>query len=112
MLDSKPVSTPMVTKSIEKQQEIKIENEPLGENIPYRGAIGCLLYLAKRTRPDIAYAVNMLSRNQTNPTVGNWMKVKRVFRYLKGTLESRVVFEGIVKENEKIISCFCRCQFR
>ncbi|XP_043472928.1 secreted RxLR effector protein 161-like [Leptopilina heterotoma] len=64
-------------------------------NIPYREAVGSLLHLATTTRPDIIYAVNILSRHQINPTEEDWIMVKRVFRYLKGTktLELRYLGE-------------------
>lgn len=54
-------------------------------HVPYREAIGSLLYLAGSTRPDIAFAVNLLSRHQINPTESEWKMVARIFRYLKGT---------------------------
>ena len=50
------------------------------ENYPYREAVGSLLYLANATRPDICYAVNVLSRHQVNPVESDWLMVKRVFR--------------------------------
>ena len=54
------------------------------QNAPYREAVGSLLYLASVTRPDISYAVNVLSRHQVSLTENDWIMVKRVFRYLKG----------------------------
>lgn len=56
-------------------------------NIPYKEAIGQLLYLSARTRPDISIAVNALSRHVFNPLPVHWTAIKRVFRYLKGTSE-------------------------
>ena len=43
-----------------------------------------MLYLAG-TRPDNAYAVNVLSRHQINPMEQEYNTLERVFRYLKGT---------------------------
>ena len=43
------------------------------------------MYAAMATRPDIAFAVSILSRFSGNPGVEHWTAVKRVFRYLKGT---------------------------
>lgn len=92
--EAHPQKTPMVTTQVanreRKLREENFNNEILKEtetreNVPYREAIGSLLYLAGATRPDISYAVNVLSRHQTNPTEGDWQMVKRVFRYLKGT---------------------------
>ena len=53
--------------------------------IPYKSAMGSLLYLTSGTRPDLAAAVNTLCRYSQNPTLEHWEGVKRVLRYLKGT---------------------------
>ncbi|KAJ8892255.1 hypothetical protein PR048_004835 [Dryococelus australis] len=45
-------------------------------------AVGSLLYLSNRSRPDITYEVNMTSRKVENPTVHEVKKFKRVFWYL------------------------------
>lgn len=55
------------------------------QNRLYREAVSSLLYLTNATRPDISYAVNVLSRHQVNPTVNEWNMAKRVFQYLRGT---------------------------
>ena len=54
-------------------------------NTLYREAVGSLMYLANATRPDILYAVNILSRHQINPTTDDWKMVERVFQYPNGT---------------------------
>ena len=53
--------------------------------IPYRSAIGSLMYLATCTRPDIAAAVSSLSRFNNNPGLPHWDGVQHLLRYLKGT---------------------------
>ena len=53
--------------------------------IPYRSAIGSLMYLATCTRPDIAVAVSSLSRYNANPGMAHWEGVQHVLRYLQGT---------------------------
>jgi hypothetical protein len=53
--------------------------------VPYKQAIGSLNYLATRTRPDIAFAVNRAARAMQNPKEKDWIAVKRIFRYLQGT---------------------------
>ena len=40
------------------------------------------------------YAVNVLSRHQSNPTSNEWQMVERVFRYLKGTKGLGLTFVG------------------
>ena len=53
--------------------------------IPYKSAIGSLMYLAVCTRPDIAAAVSSLSRFNANLGMAHWEGVQHVLRYLKGT---------------------------
>lgn len=82
--------TAQVANRKRKLREDNINNDILVatetiKNVPYREAIGSLLYLAGATRPDISYAVIVLSRHQISPTESDWLMVKRVFRYLKGT---------------------------
>uniref|UniRef100_A0ABD2XS88 CCHC-type domain-containing protein n=1 Tax=Trichogramma kaykai TaxID=54128 RepID=A0ABD2XS88_9HYME len=67
---------------------------------PYREVIGSLLYLAGVTRPDIAYAVNLLSRRQVAPTVGDFQEVKRILRYLRGTTNEGLVYRANESDTE------------
>lgn len=59
------------------------ENKLLGNEIPYRQAVGSLIYLATATRPDLAYAISIVSENLENPRTSDWCAVKRIFKYLK-----------------------------
>ena len=54
-------------------------------NIPYASVVGSLMYAQVCTRPDIAYAVGMLGRYQSNPGLEHWKAAKKVLRYLQGT---------------------------
>ena len=54
--------------------------------------IGALMYLANCTRPDIAFAVNLLARYSAAPTRRHWVGVKTILRYLKGTLDLGLFF--------------------
>ena len=47
---------------------------------------GELLYLSVATRPDIAFAVSNVAKYCAKPTKQHWIAVKRIMRYLKGTL--------------------------
>jgi hypothetical protein len=61
---------------------------------PYREAVGCLMYLATCTRPDIAYAVSYLARSTCSPSAHDVAGVKRVLRYLRGTIDCGVRLGG------------------
>ncbi|GKD89079.1 hypothetical protein Tco_1364586 [Tanacetum coccineum] len=51
----------------------------------YRGMIGTLLYLIA-SRPDLQFAICMCARYQARPTEKYLHAVKRIFRYLRGTI--------------------------
>ncbi|KAG8490916.1 hypothetical protein CXB51_014727 [Gossypium anomalum] len=58
----------------------------------YQSLVGCLLYLIA-TRPDIMYAISLLSRFMHYCDVVHFKAAKRVLSYLKGTLNHGVNFE-------------------
>lgn len=94
MTESKTVSTPL-----DFNQKISLEMSPKTEEdinemkkIPYQEAVGSLLYAAQISRPDIAYAVGALSRFNKNPGKAHWSAVKRVFRYLKSTINLKLEY--------------------
>jgi hypothetical protein len=51
----------------------------------YRSVVGSLQYAAI-TRPEIAYSVNKVCQFMSQPLESHWVAVKRILRYLKGTL--------------------------
>ena len=59
--------------------------EPYLDPTHYRSIVGVLQYLTI-TRPDISYAVNQVSQFLQMPTVDHFLAVKRILRYIKGTL--------------------------
>ena len=63
--------------------------------VPYQsGAVRSLMYAMVTTRPDIAYAVGKISQYMTNPGREHWNAVKRIMRYLKGTILEGIEFSG------------------
>lgn len=94
MTDSNPVSTPL-----DLNQKISLEMSPKTESekremrqVPYQEAIGSIMYAAQVTRPDICFAVSTLSRYNNNPGKPHWNAVKRVMRYLKGTINNKLTY--------------------
>jgi hypothetical protein len=60
---------------------------------PYASAVGSLMYAMLCTRPDICYAVGMVSRFQSNPGPVHWKAVKMIFRYLRGTANYSLCYQ-------------------
>jgi len=79
----------MVVRSLEVDKDLfrtkGNDEEVLRPEVPYLSAIGALMYLANCTRPDIAFAVNLLARYSAAPTRRHWVGVKTILRYLQGT---------------------------
>lgn len=61
-------------------------------NIPYREAVGSLLFVSLVSRPDITYAVRLVSRYLEKHGTPHWQAVKRIFRYLKGTKNLGIMY--------------------
>lgn len=55
--------------------------------VPYRQILGTLLFLSTRTRPDLATAVSMLGKYQSDPAPQHWKAMKNVIRYLISTMD-------------------------
>jgi hypothetical protein len=79
MDESRPVATPMAMK-VHKR---KPDEEACDPTI-FQSMIGTLLYVMIATRPDIAYAIRVLSRYNHDPSNKRKISLKRFFRYLNG----------------------------
>ncbi|GKA82219.1 retrovirus-related pol polyprotein from transposon TNT 1-94 [Tanacetum coccineum] len=78
---SNPVDTPMVEKS-------KLDEDTQGKTVDpthYRGMIGTHMYLTA-SRPDLTFDVCMCARYPAKPTEKHLHAVKRIFKYLRGTI--------------------------
>jgi hypothetical protein len=60
--------------------------------VPYREAVGCLLYISITCRPDISYAVSQVAKFCQNPGRAHWNAVKKILAYLSGTTELGILF--------------------
>ncbi|GJW83705.1 hypothetical protein Tco_0156850 [Tanacetum coccineum] len=81
MESSDPVDTPIVEKS-------KLDEDPQGKAADpthYHGMVGTLMYLTA-SRPDLTFAVCMCAQYQAKPTKKHLHAVKRIFKYLRGTI--------------------------
>ena len=62
--------------------------------VPYASAVGSLMYAMLCTRPDICYAVGIVSRYQSNPRLDHWIAVKHILKYLRRTRNYMLVYSG------------------
>jgi len=60
---------------------------------PCRNLIGSLMYVMLCTRPDIAIAVNILSRYTNKNNRELWKCLKRVLRYIRGNIDMKLIFK-------------------
>ncbi|XP_019434718.1 PREDICTED: uncharacterized protein LOC109341296 [Lupinus angustifolius] len=97
MADCNISHTPAEANSVNSQIE---EEKPVDKTL-FRQMIGTLRYICN-TRPDIAYGVGVASRFMENPLQSHLVAVKRVLRYLRGTLGLGL---GIMFPSKQNINC-------
>ena len=97
MWESKPQSTPIETTSrLTPAEEGYTASKDLLK--PYQSAVGSLMYAMLGTRPDIAFAVSVVSRYASNPTDTHHSAVKRIFRYLRATVQWHLTYKGPLED--------------
>lgn len=87
MADCKAVNTPLPSKL-----NYTDLNSDKNIDAPCRNLIGCLMYVMLCTRPDLCTAINLLSRYQNKNNKELWLCLKRVLRYIKGSLELKLIY--------------------
>ncbi|CAM8962810.1 unnamed protein product [Rhodiola kirilowii] len=87
MEDAKPISTPA-----EPGSRLVKNGDPLPDPHLYRSVVGALQYVTI-TRPELSYAVNRVCQFMHAPTETHWAAVKRILRYLKGSINSGLVLQ-------------------
>jgi hypothetical protein len=76
------------------KRSLSVEDIAALLKLPYRAVVGSLIYLSTATRPDIAYAVQQLSRFLDCYSFVHWNAAIRVIRYLKGTRNFKLQLGG------------------
>ena len=87
--DCKSMSTPY-----DPSSQLKKNREHSVAQIEYAQIIGNLMYLMNYTKPDIAYAVGRLSWYTQSPNQDHWTIVRRVLKYLRGTINYGLCYSG------------------
>ena len=88
-------------RKVRKMKVIKEMQEM--NNVPFRSTLGSLSHLTRMTRPDIQFATFYHSRYQVDPGLAHWRGLKRILRYLTGTIRLKL------KANENLpkFEMFC-----
>ena len=94
MMNCNPSSSPAETNVKLLMNE---EEEYVGPTL-FKQIVGSLRYICNG-RPDIAYAVGIISRFMSEPRVSHQLAAKRVMRYIKGTLQFGILFPNCLDEN-------------
>jgi len=93
MATCNPCSTPADTRS-----KLSADGDPVSDPTQYRSLAGALQYLTF-TRPDIAYAVQQVCLFMHDPRKPHFLALKRILRYLKGTLTHGIQFRPSVVDH-------------
>jgi hypothetical protein len=101
MAECNPVFTPMATNA-KMTVDDPVDNTTVthmalradGPVISYQSAVGMLMWAMLGTRPDLAYVTGIVGRYSANPKHCHWELLKRVFRYLKGTRDWGITYNG------------------
>jgi hypothetical protein len=99
MTDCNPAKVPMIGKWDLENNDSESVDETL-----YCSMIGKLLYAANYIRPDISYAVSLLSRYLNGPKMIHLKAAKHVMRYLKGNSQLGIEF---IRQAKFTINAYC-----
>ena len=105
---SKPARTPMEL-PLFKGTDIPFteEEEAVMANVyeTYGTVVGMLGHLSNATRPDLSYSVNQCRAYTSNPRLHHWEALKRIVRYLKGTMNYGLVYSTV--HGKDLLQAFC-----
>ena len=73
------------------------------KGVSYMAGVRFLMYAMVATRADIAFVVSTVSQFMSKAGPPHWMALKRIIRYMKGTLDFQLCLEG----KDIILRCFC-----
>lgn len=97
MSECKPIATPL---DYNMNCNALIDNENNPDLVKLcRQIIGNLMYAALGTRPDLCQSVNLLSRYQDKSNENLYKALKRILRYIKGTIALNLLFKPNFNDN-------------
>jgi Reverse transcriptase (RNA-dependent DNA polymerase) len=104
MSEGKNLPLPPGTKMTSHLSPVSESERNQMSSCPYREAVGSLMYLMISTRPDLASAVQLVSRFSSNPGLAHWNLVKNILRYVQKTKSFCLTF---VRQGEIKLTGYC-----
>jgi hypothetical protein len=107
MDESRAVATPIVMKLHKRKPDKEASDQSI-----YQSIIASLIYAMTATLSNVAYAIEVLSRYNHDPSNEHMVARKRVFRYVNGTKDWRLRFGGARRaralrgEGEGALGCY------
>lgn len=89
MAECKSMVTPMEVDAKLSEDD----TSPCVDEKEYRKLVGSLIFLCN-TRPDISFAIGVLSRFSNKPRENHWKAGMRVLKYIKGTIRYGITYRG------------------
>lgn len=102
MTDCNSIATPL-DPSI--QLKAASEEDELVDPTLFRQIVGSLMFIMIGTRPDLAATISIISQFAAKPTQTHLQAAKRVLRYLKGTMDYKLNFDG--DKNDMRLTGYC-----
>ncbi|XP_057422027.1 calpain-type cysteine protease DEK1-like isoform X3 [Lotus japonicus] len=102
MSEANALPTPMISSS----KLSKFGGTCMNDPFLYRSIVGALQY-ATITRPDISFAVNKVCQFLSQPHDEHWKAVKRILRFLKGTIHHGFLFKPFSLDRPVALHAYC-----
>nr|GEW09007.1 hypothetical protein [Tanacetum cinerariifolium] len=80
------------------------------QNVPYALAVGFIMYAVRCARLDVAFAQNVTSQFQHNPSDIHWTTIKNILKYLRNTKDMFIVY-GCDQKQELRVSCYTDARY-
>ena len=91
MQNSKSASTPLSTSARLVKATIM---DVLTDQKEYQSIVGSLMYAMLATRPDLAQSIQQISQFSQNPTKTHEKAAKQGLRYINGTIDEGIIYNG------------------
>ena len=107
-----------VTIPLSQQFKLSVDQSPKTEEqreemlkIPYASIVGSIMYTMVCSRPDISHAISVISRSMGDPGIEHWHGLKWILKYLRGTTDYSILFDGGQKSGDEALLGYCDSDF-